>query len=135
MSDLINGLGARGASAYGLGATRPAGPTAGATPTQTGSETTGAAPASLVEGFSPTVEAGESKQEAQAGEAAASQFASQWSAGGTAPVPSAGQLQVQGAENTTVNQVHGVKDGQHVGSGGPEPGFSGATVFSSRPPA
>ena len=133
MSDLINGLGARGAAAYGLGATRPTGAAAGAAPAGAANETAGAPAAGGVENFAPTAEAGESKQDTQAGEAAASAFASVWASG--AASANAGQLQVQGAENTTVNQVHGVQNGQHVGSGGPEAGFSAATVYSSKPPA
>lgn len=132
MSDFINGLGSRGA-AYGLGAARPTGAPAGGAPAGAASEATETPAVGGVEGFAPTPEAGESKQETQAGEATASQFASLWA--GASAGASAGQLQVQGAENTTVNQVHGVQNGQHVGSGGPEAGFSAATVYSSKPPA
>jgi hypothetical protein len=86
-----------------------------------------------VEGFAPTSEAGESAQDAQAGQARASEIFAAWGAGST-PAASAGLLTVQGAENTAVNQVHGVQNGSHVGSQGPDAGFSGATVYSSKPP-
>lgn len=128
MSDMINGIGARGPSAYGVGVPRsPGSPGA--------NEATGpaeAAPAAAPEGFTPTAEARETAQDTQAGESRASEIFSAW---GPTPTPSAGQLSVQGAENTAVNQVHGVQNGQHVGSQGPDAGFSQATVYSTKPPA
>lgn len=134
-ADFINGLGSRGPQfreAYGVGS-RPA---VGA-----GEKTAGVSSVSQnqgateTEGFSPTSEAGETQQDRQAGEARASQFSSAWG-----PVPpssnvSAGQLSIQGAENTGVaHQVHGVNNGQHVGAAGPDAGFSEATVYKSGPP-
>ena len=132
-ADFINGIGSRSpASLYGVGPAR--GPGGAGAAKETGNAPQEAPAAGAAEGFAPTTEVAESKQDTQAGEAAASQFSAAWSSGGAQQVPSAGQLQVQGAENTTINQVHGVKDGQHVGTGGAEAGFSAPTVYSSRPP-
>jgi hypothetical protein len=133
MSDFINGLGARGPSAYGLGAPRTAGATGAAGEAPKGGAQAEAA--ETTEGFSPTSEAGESNQDTQAGVARASQIFSAWAPTAAAATPSAGQLDIQGGENTSVNQVHGVQNGQHVGSQGPDAGFSQATVYSSKPPS
>ncbi len=134
-SDFINGLGPRGPQfreTYGVG-TRP---TTGA-----GEKTAGASSVSQgqgpseTEGFSPTSEVGETHQDRQAGEARASQFSSAWGSIPASSNVSAGQLSIQGAENTSVaHQVHGANNGQHVGAGGPEAGFSEATVYKSGPP-
>ena len=134
MSDFINGIGARGPAAYGLGGPRTAGSAGGSAPSEeaTGSSASGSVAAP--EGFAPTAEAGESNQDTKAGEARASQIFSAWAPSSAPPTPSAGQLDIQGAGNTTVNQVHGVQNGQHVGSQGPDAGFSGGTVYSSKPP-
>lgn len=135
-ADFINGLGARGPQlreAYGAGSRPPVG--GGQGPAEAGALPKEDAPGALSEGFHPTSEVGETPQDQQAGEARASQFSSAW---GASPSPgvSAGQLTVQGAENTAVpHQVHGVSGGQHVSAGGPEAGFSEATVFKSGPPS
>ncbi len=134
MSDFINGLGSRGPSAYGVGAPRPTGAAAKGEATAPGGDANPASAASAGEAFSPTSEAGESKQDTQAGEARASVIFAAWGSAPSAAGVGAGQLQIQGAENTSVNQVHGVQNGQHVGSQGPDAGFSGGTVFSSRRP-
>jgi hypothetical protein len=84
-----------------------------------------------VEGFQPTSEAKETLSDQRAGEAKASEILGAWSpqqAGGNAV---AGQLNVEGAGNTSVNQVHGVDGGANAS----KPGFTGGTVYSSRPPA
>jgi nucleoid-associated protein YgaU len=131
MSDMINGIGVRGPSTYGVGAARAVGSPAAAQAPGTTQET---APALSTEGFAPSSEAQETQQDTQAGEARASQIFSAWAPPPAAPGASAGQLDIQGLENTAVNQVHGVQNGQHVGMQGPESGFSQATVYSSRPP-
>lgn len=130
MSDFINGLGSRGPSVYGVGAPRPAGNTGKSEGAGLAGETTAAAPSVAAEAFSPTSEAGESKQDTQAGEARASEIFSAWAPSAAQPSANAGQLRIQGQENTSVQQVHGVQNGQHVSSQGPEGGFTGATVYS-----
>lgn len=133
-ADFINGIGGRGPNVRETVASRS---TAAATPATT-EPTTGeaaVAPGAPAEAFSPTAEAGETNQDTKAGQARASEIFSAWGASSTPPAASAGQLQVQGAGNTTVNQVHSVHNGQHVGSQGPDAGFSGGTVYSSRPPS
>lgn len=132
-ADFINGIGARGPQireSYGAGP-RPA---LGAGE-KTGEISGGsqAAPG-VAEGFSPTSEAGESSQDRAAGEATASQFSSAWGPASQGAV--GGSLKVEGAANTAIpHQVHGVQNGQHVGSGGPDAGFSEATVYKSGPPS
>lgn len=92
---------------------------------ETGNETAKA------EGFKPTVEAKETLSDQKAGEAKASEILGAWSGqqGGGAAV--AGQLQIDGAANTSVNQVHGVGGAGEAA----KPGFTGGTVYTSRPPA
>lgn len=134
MSDFINGLGMRGPASIGFGATRQTGGVGASAPTAQTSPTSAGSSLTQAEGFSPTSEAGESPQDTQAGEARASEIFSAWAPVASEASPSAGQLQITGAENTAVNQVHGVSGGQYIGTQGPEAGFSGATVFSSKPP-
>lgn len=87
------------------------------------------------EGFSPTSEARESLNDTKAGEAKASEILGAWGAAGQAsPVASTGNLAVSGASNTAVNQVHGVGGGVYQASNGSKPGFTEATVYSSKPP-
>lgn len=89
-------------------------------------ETTAHAPQ---EGYAPTTEATESKEDAQAGEARASQIFSAWApVGDGAATASAGSLGVQGAENTAVNQAYSATGSQ---PGGVDAGFTKATVYSS----
>lgn len=129
MSDLISSIGSGGGNirrAQGPVAKPPV--TAGA-PAKTAGEAAGA---NKSEGFSPSVEAGETNQEAQVGEATASRILGAWSV--PTSTAQSGQLAVQGLENTSVNQVHGVQNGTHVGSQGPQAGFSQGTVYSTRPP-
>ena len=85
-----------------------------------------------VEGFQPTAEAKETLSDQKAGEAKASEIlgASAWSQQSNGAAV-AGQLQVEGAGNTAVNQVHGANGGANAA----KPGFTEATVYSSRPPA
>lgn len=87
------------------------------------------------EGFSPTAEARESLSDTEAGKAKASEILGAW--GGpsqVSSVASVGNLGVTGASNTAVNQVHGVSDGVYQASNGAKPGFTEATVYSSKPP-
>ena len=84
-----------------------------------------------VEGFRPTAEARETLSDQKAGEAKASEILGAWSPQQTGNSASAGQLQVEGASNTSVNQVHGAQGGANAA----KPGFTPATVYSSRPPA
>ena len=89
------------------------------------------------EGFSPTSEAKETDTENKAGEAKASEILGAWSNGASSEAGTnaiSGQLSVDGAKNTNVNQVHGVSDGAYQASNGAKPGFTGATVYSSKPP-
>ena len=127
MSDFINPIGAK---VPRLPQTAQIAPQRAVTETpqvETGNKVAGQAP---VEGFSPTSEAKESLQDTQAGEAKASEILGAWSVGGSSSqVASTGSLAVTGASNTAVNQVHGVG-----GSNGPKPGFTEATVYSSKPP-
>lgn len=101
-------------------------------PSQTQTETGSRA---LQEGFNPSTEARESLSDLKAGEAKASEILGAWGLPQSSPGVSTGQLSVQGASNTTVNQAHAVNNGVYQpASGGAESGFSAATVYSSRPP-
>ncbi len=135
-ADFINGLGARSPQlreSYGAGARPPVGGAESAP--QTGETASNTQAPSRVEGFSPTSEAGETNQDRQAGEARASQIFSAWGPSQAGPSASAGTLDVQGAENTSVShQVHSVQNGQHVGNSEAASGFTEATTYSSRPP-
>lgn len=133
MSDFINGIGSRGPSSYGVGAPRPTGGAAKGEATSAPGEAPSTSGSAAVEAFSPTSEAGESKQDTQAGEARASEIFAAWGAAPSSTAAGAGKWQIEGAENTSVQQVHGVQNGQHVSSTGPDAGFSKATVFSPRP--
>lgn len=86
------------------------------------------------EGFAPTSEARESLSDEKAGAAKASEILGAWSGSQANPVASTGNLQVTGASNTNVNQVHGVSGGAYQSSNGAKPGFTDATVYSSKPP-
>ena len=86
---------------------------------------------SKVEGFQPTTEAKESLSDQKAGEAKASEILGAWSPQQASGTAVAGQLQIEGASNTSVNQVHGVNSGSNA----EKPGFTGGTVYSSRPPS
>ena len=135
-ADFINSLGARGPQlreAFGAGQRPTIG---GADKTNQPNEAThGAGSSSGVEGFAPTSEAGETNQDRQAGEARASQIFSAWAPTQSGAGASAGQLNIQGGENTAItHQVHSVQNGQHAGTAGPEAGFSEATTYSSRRP-
>lgn len=71
----------------------------------------------------------ESAGDQKAGEAKASEILGAWSSG--APnVATAGPMNIEGASNTAVNQVHGVNNGVYAASNGAKPGFTGATVYS-----
>ncbi len=135
-ADFINSLGARSPQlreSFGVGQRPPVGGADKANQPSDASSST--ASPSKVEGFTPTSEAGETNQDRQAGEARASQIFSAWAPTQPGPSASAGQLNIQGAENTaTTHQVHSVQNGQHTGTAGPEAGFSEATTYSSRPP-
>jgi len=99
---------------------------------ETGNKVAENAPA---EGFAPTVEAKESLSDQKAGEAKASEILGAWgNAGQASPVANAGELGVSGAENTSVNQVHGVSNGSYAASNGAKPGFTAGTVYSTKPP-
>ncbi len=133
MSSDINGIGGR---PYQLRDSQSFSPRPNVGPTaNSGAQTqdTSASDARPVEGFAPTAAMGESPQERQAGEAQADQIFSAWDSS-QAPTVSAGRWDIQGAENTTVHQVHGSSGGQYVGGAAPESGFSGGTVYSSRRP-
>jgi hypothetical protein len=133
-ADFINGIGSRSSGlreAYGPGSRQTPPATSGGD----GAGTVAAGPSAAPEGFTPTPEAGESKQDTQAGEARASQIFAAWGASSPPPAASAGQLDIQGGDNTAVNQVHSVQNGQHASSQGPDAGFTGGTVFSPKPPA
>lgn len=131
MSSEINGIG--GGSTHRLNQTQRVAPQraveATAKPETAGSQV------GKVEGFQPTAEFKETLSDQKAGEAKASEILGGWSAqqGGGAAV--AGSLQVEGGANTAVNQVHGVSNGVYQSSNGAKPGFTGATVYSSGPPA
>lgn len=84
--------------------------------------------------FAPSVEAQESSSESAAGEARASQILAAWGGQDSASQIGPGPLSVQGAENTSVHAVHGAQNGVYSGGGATQPGFSEATVYSSRPP-
>ena len=90
---------------------------------------------SPTEGFSPTSEAKETDSENKAGEAKASEILGAWSNGGASDTNAiSGQLNIEGAKNTDVNQVHGVSKGAYQASNGAQPGFTGGTVYSTKPP-
>lgn len=126
--DAINRTGPRLSPSYALGSPSQV------TGFQTPASTTPASGPTRSEGFAPTAEASESPQESQAGEARASEIFAAWAPATSPPSPSAGTLAIQGGENTAIHQVHGVSAGQHLSQQGPAPGFSEATVYSSRPP-
>ena len=100
-----------------------------APPKETGAskESSGAAQ----EAFTPTAEASESPEDQKAGEAKAAQILGSWDPSSQAS-PVSSSLAIQGNQN--VNQVHGVVNGQYNASPGPKPGFSEATVYSTKPP-
>lgn len=135
-ADFINSLGARGPQlreSFSAGQ-RPAIGAADKA-NQAGDASSSAGSPSTVEGFAPTSEVGESSQDRQAGEARASEIFSAWAPAQAGPSASAGQLKIQGGENTAIShQVHSTQNGQHAGTAGPEAGFSEATTYSSRPP-
>lgn len=98
---------------------------------ETQNQTASQAPAA---DFKPTTEARESLSDVKAGEAKASEILGAWSPQPVNNAASAGELSVQGASNTSVNQVHGVSNGVYQASNGAKPGFTEATVYSNRPP-
>lgn len=83
------------------------------------------------EAFSPTAEASETPEDQKAGEAKASQILGSWNQPSQAG-PVSSSLSIQGAKE--VNQVHGTANGQIVSSPPAQPGFSEATVYSTKPP-
>jgi hypothetical protein len=85
---------------------------------------------SKVEGFQPTNEAKETLSDQKAGEAKASEILGAWSPQQTSGTAVAGQLHIEGASNTSVNQVHGANNESNA----TKPGFTAGTVYSSRPP-
>lgn len=125
-SDFINPIGARVPRLNQTGQVTPQRAVSEAPKADTGNKVAAQGPA---EGFAPTSEAKESISDSKAGEAKASEILGAWSLGQTGQVASAGSLAVTGASNTAVNTVHGVS-----GANGPKPGFTDATVYSSRPP-
>lgn len=129
MSDLINSIGSGGGNVRRARGSEQKLPVGQGAQSKAAGESTAAARA---EGFTPSSEANETTQEARVGEATASRILGAWSL----PTSQAqgGQLAVQGLENTSVNQVHGVKNGTHFSSQGPQAGFTQGTVYSTRPP-
>ncbi len=63
----------------------------------------------------------------------AAQFMGAWGGEVAPPEATAGQLRVEGAENTSHHAVHGANNGAYRGSE-QEAGFTAAPVYSSRPP-
>ena len=84
-----------------------------------------------VEGFKPTTELNETLGDQKAGEAKASEILGAWSPQQSNGAAVAGSLQIDGASNTAVNQVHGVNGGSNAA----KPGFTEGTVYKSGPPA
>lgn len=134
-SDITNGISSGRASqmreVQPFGYRPNVGPTAnlGAAPQETSTPEAGP-----VEGYAPTAAIGESPQDRQAGEAQASQILSAWD-NSRASSASAGRLEIQNPENTTVHQVHSAAGGQYVAGAAPESVISGATVYKSTRPA
>ncbi len=130
-ADFINSIGARGPQIPQQQPAIPR-PVSEAAPTAPQETLQTQAPAAT---FSPSVEAAESSSESAAGEARASGILAAWGNQDSSSHIGPGPLAVQGAENTSVHAVHGAQNGVYSGGATAQPGFTEATVYSSRPPA
>lgn len=129
-SDFINAIGAQTPRLNQTSQVAPQRAVQAPPQTETGNQAATEAPAA---NFRPTTEARESLTESKAGEAKASEILSAWGPQNHSTVASAGSLVVTGANNTSVNQVHGSNNGVYQ-TPEKERGFTAATVFQQGPP-